>query len=211
MIIIFDFDGVILNSHKVKTEAFYDVCKYYGNNIGIKAKNFHKKHIGKSRYFKFKFIFKKILKKKININELSLLDNKFDCFIKKKIKKKEPSKNLLKFLKNNYKFHDFYISTGTPQNKIKKILKEKKLISYFKKVYGSPKSKLEHIDLIKKKNKKVLFIGDSYEDFEVSRKKKINFLLKINSENMSFRKKIITKKINSFKYLDHYIKSQNFK
>ena len=205
MQIIFDFDGVIFNSHKIKTNAFYEVFKSYGKKIAIKAKRFHQNNIGKSRYFKFKFILKNFLNKKITKNEILKLDENFDAFVKKKMKKMKPSKNLLKFLKSEKKNHNFYISTGTPQNKIIKILKDKKLFFFFKKIYGSPRSKAEHIKEIKKKYKSILFVGDSFEDYKVSVDTKIDFILKINSENVSLRKKNKTKNIQSFKFLKKYI------
>jgi phosphoglycolate phosphatase-like HAD superfamily hydrolase len=206
MQIIFDFDGVIINSHKIKTKAFYEIFKSYGKKIATKARKFHLNNIGKSRYFKFKFILKNILNKKITKKELLRLDQNFDAFVEKKIRKMVPSKNLLKFLKLQKKFHDLYISTGTPQNKIIDILKEKKLFSFFKKIYGSPQSKIDHIKKIRKKNTQILFIGDSFEDYMVSQKANINFVLKLNSENFFFRRKIKVKKINSFKYLGKYLK-----
>ena len=64
MNIIFDFDGVIINSHKIKTNAFHEIFKDYGNNVAKKSKKYHQKNISKSRYLKFKFIIKNILKKK---------------------------------------------------------------------------------------------------------------------------------------------------
>ncbi len=211
MNIIFDFDGVILNSHKVKTKAFYEVFKSYGNSIGVKARKFHENNIGKSRYFKFKYIFKNILNKKITKNELARIDKNFNFTVEKKIRYMFPTENLLKFLKNKKKYHNFYISTGTPQKKIVNILKEKKLFFFFKKIYGSPRSKLQHLNEIKKKNIQSLFIGDSYEDYKVSKQANINFLLKMNSENLSLRKKKNIKKINSFKYLEGHIKFLNLK
>ena len=126
--------------------------------------------------------------------------------LKKKIDRINPSKNLIKFLHTQKKFHEFYISTGTPQNKIIEILKKKKIFKYFKKIYGSPLSKFHHIKKIKKKNQKILFVGDSFEDFNLAIKTNINFLLKINSENLFFRNKYKIKKIQSFKYLNNYIK-----
>ena len=204
MHIIFDFDGVILNSHKIKTKAFYKIFESYGKNIANKAVKFHKQNIGKSRYFKFKFILKNIIKKKISKKELLVLNKNFDFIVEKNIKKIFPSKYLQMFLKNKGK-NVFYISTGTPQNKIIKILKDKKLFSFFKKVYGSPSSKVDHIKSIKKRNAKLLFIGDSLEDYRAAKKTKINFLLKLNSENISFRKSIKTKNIHSFKFLYKHI------
>ena len=206
MNIIFDFDGVIINSHKVKTQAFYEVFKYYGKNIALKAKKFHEKNIGKSRYFKFKHILKNILNKKITKNELARLDNNFEIFVQKKIKAKVPSKFLLKFLRSQKKFNNLYISTGTPQKKIIKTLKEKNLFNYFKKVYGSPGSKVSHINEIKNYDKKsIFFIGDSLEDYKAARETNINFILKLNSENLVLRKKKNINKINSFKFLKNHI------
>ena len=205
MQIIFDFDGVILNSHKIKTNAFYEIFKSFGINVALKAKRFHEKNIGKSRYFKFKFILKNLLNKKITKKEIIKLDQNFDAFVEKKIRRMKPSKNLLKFLKSEKKNHNFYISTGTPQNKIIKILKDKKLFFFFKKIYGSPRSKVDHINEIKKKYKSIIFIGDSFEDYKASVDTKIDFILKINSENVSLRKKNKTKNMQSFKFLKKYI------
>lgn len=211
MNIIFDFDGVIINSHKVKTQAFYEVFKHYGKNVAYKAQKFHKQNIGKSRFFKFKYILKKILNKKITKHELSKLDKSFENFVKKKITKLMPSDFLLKFLRYQKKFCNLYISTGTPKNKITSTLKEKKLFSYFNKVYGSPRSKFSHIQEIKKNKKNILFVGDSLEDYKVAKKTKINFILKLNSENIKLRKKINVKKINSFKFLENHISNLGLK
>ena len=206
MNIIFDFDGVIVNSHKIKTRAFFETFKSYGKKIAYDAQKFHEKNIGKSRYYKFKFIIKKFLKKKIKKSEIKILDQKFDNFTKKKINNLKPSKYLLNFFQKKKNVYNFYISTGTPQKKINEILEKKKLKKYFKKIYGGPKSKTSHIKEIKKNHLKTLFIGDSYEDFLASNKTKIFFVLKLNSENSRFRKKIKSKKINSFKNFEKIIK-----
>ena len=43
--IIFDFDGVILNSHNVKTKGFYKLFQNYGNLIAKKAESYHLKNV----------------------------------------------------------------------------------------------------------------------------------------------------------------------
>ena len=53
--IIFDCDGVILNSNKIKTESFYKVAKKFGEKEAIKLVKFHLSNGGISRYEKFKF------------------------------------------------------------------------------------------------------------------------------------------------------------
>jgi len=203
--IIFDFDGVIINSHLTKTLAFYNIFKVYGKNIALKAKKFHLNNIGKSRYFKFRYIFKNILRLKLTNQKIKTLDKNFDIFLQKKINKMIPSKSLINFLKKKNRVWNLYISTGTPRTKIVKILKKKNLLIYFKKVYGSPSSKIYHINKITKNNKKCIFIGDSFEDYTAAKKTKIKFLLKINSENRNLRKTISFNKINSFKFLEKKI------
>jgi len=200
--IIFDFDGVIINSHKIKTKAFFYIFKNYGKNIARKAQNYHLENIGKSRYIKFRYILKNIINfktiKKEQINELDIAFNKY---FEKKFKKLRINTNLLKFLKSEYKNYKIFISTGTPQKNINGILKKLNLSKYFKKAYGSPSSKVNHIKKIKKKNSLNLFIGDSLEDFKSAKKMKVSFLLKINSENKDFRNKYKMHKINSFENL----------
>ena len=147
--VIFDFDGVILSSHKVKTEGFYFIFKKFGKVLARKAQNYHENHTGISRYKKFKFLKKKFFKNK-NLT-LEKLDKSFKKYCLEKILSLRVNKYLLKFLQSNSKKYDFFISTGTPQKEIVEILKRKKLVQYFKKVYGSPESKINHINNIKKK------------------------------------------------------------
>ena len=76
-------------------------------------------------------------------------------------------------------------------------------MKYFKKVYGSPRSKIAHIKEIKKNHNKIIFIGDSLEDFKAAKKTGVKFILKLNSENYLLRKRLSFEKINSFKYLNN--------
>ena len=61
---IFDYDGVIVDSVDIKTEAFVNLYKEYGKNIQLKIKKFHIKNGGISRKDKIKYFHKNYLKKK---------------------------------------------------------------------------------------------------------------------------------------------------
>ena len=195
--IIFDFDGVILNSHNVKTEAFLEIFKEYGNIKAQQAQRYHLKNIGISRFNKFEYIINKILKDK-TINP-KYLNKKFQDYCFKKIKSLKINDDLKKFLRKYNKKYDMFISTATPQYDIIKILKEKKIIHLFKKIYGSPKKKYEHINLIKRKSKKRIFIGDSKEDLKACLKTKTFFLLKEHRENKKIFKNKQISKIKNYK------------
>ena len=74
-IIVFDIDGVILESIQAKNKAFKELYKNYGEDIVKKVLNHHKNNTGISRFEKIKFY---------NKNYLNLYDDKFhnDKFLK---------------------------------------------------------------------------------------------------------------------------------
>ena len=50
--IVFDFDGVITDSVNVKTEAFYEIYKEYGEEIALRVTHHNNANKGVSRYKK---------------------------------------------------------------------------------------------------------------------------------------------------------------
>ena len=209
--IIFDFDGVIVDSHKVKNRAYYELFSKYGKKTSKKILSYHLQNEGKSRYIKFRYIIEKILNEKVTEKKLKFYSKKFDQITLKKIFKLKVSKSLLNFFKNNKNKFLSYISTGTPQKIINEIVKKKKIYHFFQKVYGSPKKKIEHIKKIKKNKKKTIFIGDSFEDFDSCKKTNTKFILKEHNENKIKFKKFRLFKIKNFKNFDLYLNDIKFK
>jgi phosphoglycolate phosphatase-like HAD superfamily hydrolase len=66
--IIFDCDGVVLNSNKIKTNAFYEVAKHFGHGAAKKLVDYHVRNGGISRYAKFQYFFKELIKHEVDIN-----------------------------------------------------------------------------------------------------------------------------------------------
>ena len=81
--LIFDCDGVILNSNKIKTQAFYDVAKIYGHGPAQTLKDYNVQNGGISRYQKFEYLFTNILQKPIEPQELKKLLSNFSKEVKK--------------------------------------------------------------------------------------------------------------------------------
>ena len=59
--LIFDCDGVLLNSNSVKTEAFYRATLPYGENAARAMVDFHVSNGGISRYEKFNYFLREIV------------------------------------------------------------------------------------------------------------------------------------------------------
>ena len=58
--VFWDFDGVIKESVSVKTDAFEELFKPYGDIVRKKVKNHHIENAGMSRFNKIPFIFKMV-------------------------------------------------------------------------------------------------------------------------------------------------------
>ena len=192
--IIFDFDGVILDSNHVKEEAFAEVFNEYGTAIRNKVVKYHRNNLGTSRYDKFKFIHKNYLNKKIDNKNLENLSFKFSRIVFSKIINVDFIPGSYKFISNNLNYYDLHISSATPLNELIKICKKKKIHSYFKSINGYPQTKKEHIKFIIEKNnlntKEIVYIGDTINDFKAAKFFNINFILLGKKININGYKKI---------------------
>ena len=53
--IVFDFDGTLVNSNEIKTWAFGELYKEYGEKIVQQIIAYQKEHEGISRFVKFRY------------------------------------------------------------------------------------------------------------------------------------------------------------
>ena len=93
--LFFDCDGVILNSNKIKTDAFYKLALNFGELQAQKLVNHHLENGGISRYEKIKFFQKNILKN-TNIKLYQELVDNYGAIVKEKLMKAEISKGVFK-------------------------------------------------------------------------------------------------------------------
>tara|TARA_B100000989_G_scaffold20176_1_gene13285 strand:+ start:4251 stop:5852 length:1602 start_codon:yes stop_codon:yes gene_type:complete len=200
--IIFDFDGVILDSLDAKTDAYYSMYKKYGNDIAKKVKKYHVENGGVSRFEKFKFWHKEYLNIDLTETQIKKLSNQYSKMVLKKVLKSEEVKGSVNFIRNYYRNFKFFIVSGTPDYEIKLIVKKLNLNSYFHEVLGSPNNKNFWCDfLIKKYNlntKRTIFIGDAKSDFYAAQKFGINFCLRKTIYNYNFFKKKNCLKFENF-------------
>lgn len=178
--IILDYDGVIAESVNVKTEAFAELYRPYGEEVVNKVVAHHEANGGISRFEKFKIYHKEYLGQEIDKKKVQNLAEQFSDLVMQKVIESPYVPGAYEFLLNNHKKFDFFISTGTPIGEIEKILKAKEIRQFFIEVYGSPEKKPIHVKKILKKygydKKKVVFIGDALTDRDAARVNGIKFI-----------------------------------
>ncbi|MAZ26831.1 MAG: hypothetical protein CL868_07100 [Cytophagaceae bacterium] len=201
--IFFDFDGVILESVKAKTNAFIEMYRPYGNTIMNKVLQHHIENGGISRFEKFKYYEEVFLGKQCSRERIDELAKEFSLKVKDQVISSKAVEGVIEFLENYHKKLDFWIITGTPTDEILEITKARNLQGYFKGIYGSPKNKKHWteyiIDLHGLDRSSTLFLGDATTDYEAAKHSGLHFGLRQIPEN-----EIMFKDYMGLKFTDFY-------
>lgn len=165
--IIFDFDGVILESADIKTEAFVELFSDYPEKIK-EIVDYHLKNAGISRYVKFRYIYERILGQKLSREKEIELGERFSKITMQKILNAPFVAGAKEFLDENKYRYLFFIASGTPEEELYKIINARELLRYFEEMQGSPKRKINIINEIINKHKfarnEVVYVGDAQSD-----------------------------------------------
>ena len=186
--LIFDCDGVILNSNQIKTISFKKALKDYNKNAVNEFINYHNTNGGISRYTKIRFFLEVILpkhKSNINIpeNQYEIILKNYSYYCKNYLYKCEVAKGL-EVLKDNTRGISWFIVSGGDQEELRDVFKQKKINHFFDGgIYGSPDSKDKIIKReVKKKNivYPALFLGDSKLDHIAAKENNMDFIFVTN-------------------------------
>lgn len=185
--IIFDFDGVILESASIKTDAFAKMAELYPAEIGKKFVEFHLSHMGISRNVKFQYLLEELLEEPCTEEKMNVLGQRFSEIVHEKILTAPFVPGAREFLETAYKKMHLYIASGTPQEEMREIVAERGIEKYFTAVYGSPKKKEDIVARVLREQgydkKEVFFVGDADTDMLAARVCGIHFVGRNTSEN----------------------------
>jgi len=178
-VIIFDFDGVIVESNDIKNKAFEIIFKRYPEHFDD-VMQFHRNHVSLSRFDKFEYLLEKLGKggNAVLKNELLLA---FSRNTLEQMRMVPFVKGAIEFLLEKSTDIPIYLASVTPADDLKKIISHLKLNSYFKKIYGCPPwNKPDAIrDIIageKCTPDEVVLIGDSAGDQRAAFETGISFI-----------------------------------
>ena len=178
--VLWDFDGVILDSMKVRDWGFEEIFKDFDQELIDKLLAFHRNNGGLSRYIKIRYFFEELLDQSITEEVVLEYAQKFSVLMKKKLIN---SKNLIldtvEFIKKNHQNYNFHIVSGSDQEELRFLNKELQIDEYFISIHGSPTPKKKLIEnLLEKHNyqqENTCLIGDSINDYEAALHNKIYF------------------------------------
>lgn len=193
----FDFDGVVLESGDIKTEAFLEL--YKGQGIESAVREHHLSNQGVSRFGKFKWIAENLLNQTYTDQMGQELGKRFSALVKQKVIAASFVKGFSEMMEHIAK-SDIYcvVASGTPDAELQSIVKERKIGGWFHEVHGSPTKKAEIVeDVLSRKGydrADCLFFGDASTDHEAARVTKLDFYARLTDELSTYWKKV------SYKY-----------
>jgi phosphoglycolate phosphatase-like HAD superfamily hydrolase len=176
--LIFDCDGVVLDSNKVKTEAFYKSALPYGKKFANELVCYHKENGGLSRYIKFEYFLDSILGVSIEQAMLNKLLKSYSENVYDGLRSCQVNIGLKKL--RNYTNSRWIIASGGDQSELNEIFQLRNIFDYFDGgIFGSPDTKdtILHRELNNCNIKlPALFLGDSEYDYQSSINAKIDFV-----------------------------------
>jgi phosphoglycolate phosphatase-like HAD superfamily hydrolase len=178
--IIFDCDGVILNSNFQKIEAYRNTALIYGSTKAQAEElvNHHIKLTGISRYVKFKYFLREIMEAKVTDVAMNQLVDILNKQVVNLLKDCDVASGMER-LKLKTKNTSWMVASGGDQDELRFLFKEKNITSFFEGgIYGSPTSKHQIVE--KKLEDKIflpaLFLGDSLYDIQTAKKYNLDFV-----------------------------------
>ena len=189
--ILWDFDGVILDSIRIKGDGFMELFQNHNIADVQILEQYHYANGGVSRFEKIKYFYNQILNKDISEDEILKLAGVFSNIIETKIfDKTNLIEDSLSFIKKNYLKYNFHIVSGAEHNELNSLCKHFIIDKYFISILGSPITKNTLVKNIisdyEYNNDQVIFIGDSKTDYVAAKKNKIIFYGYNNTELKKF-------------------------
>jgi phosphoglycolate phosphatase-like HAD superfamily hydrolase len=188
--IIFDFDGVLVESVDIKTSAFARLFAPEGEDVAKRVVDYHLKHTGVSRFDKFRYIYSSILKRELTEGKFSELCDRFSRLVMDEVISAPYVKGGKEFLDSYCKAYKCFVASATPQKEIEEIIRQRGMLKYFESIYGSPKKKTDAVkDIIRAfgmSPEEVLYVGDAMSDYEAAASNHIHFIARMNGNEGIF-------------------------
>lgn len=181
-ILILDFDGVILESVSVKTEAFRKLFSFAPKHLDSIV-DFHLENGGMSRFDKFRHIYANILLEPLSEERFQWLGRRFSELVFEGVLASSFVNGAEELLRMYSPHLPLFIVSATPEEEIREIVRRRDLDSYFTGVYGSPRSKSDCIrDILSMTGvppESVLFVGDAHNDLQAALEAGVRFVGRI--------------------------------
>lgn len=168
--LVFDCDGVILDSNKIKTAAFYEAALPYGQSAAQTLVEYHTANGGVSRYKKFRYFLEHIaaegggpsFEELLAAYALAVREGLESCAVAQGLEQ-------LREITPNARW---MVASGGDQQELREVFGKRDIAGFFDSgIYGSPTPKMDIVKEAQKQGtlgRSALLLGDSKYDHQVA-------------------------------------------
>jgi phosphoglycolate phosphatase-like HAD superfamily hydrolase len=179
---VFDFDGVVLESADIKTNAFRRL--FEGNSAAVA---YHLNHQGVSRYEKFRFITTQILGRPYTEEDERRLGERFSALVLDEVLACPFVPGARELLERLARELPLFVASGTPEDELRTIASARGVAGWFAGIYGTPPTKAEIIGRVLDETaltpRDVVMVGDATTDLEGARATGVLFVGRVRPDN----------------------------
>lgn len=179
-VILWDFDGVILDSMVVREMGFVKVLENYPEEQVKLLLKYHKENGGLSRYVKFRYFMEEILNEPLDEKKVAAMANQFSEIMRTSLGSRDQLiHEVINFIRSQYTEFNMHIVSGSDGEELRFLCDKLEISGHFKTIQGSPEPKISLVKNILKQFKfeksTVCLIGDSINDFDAANQNEIDF------------------------------------
>lgn len=177
--LVFDCDGVILDSNKVRAQAFYNAALPYGEQHAEALRNYHILHGGVSRYVKFEVLLRDMVGVPVTNEAMQALLHAFTTEATTGLLQCEIAPGL-KDLREVMPHANWILVSGADQGELRNVFAQRGITEWFDGgIFGSPLNKDQILDrelTNGNRRKPGLFFGDSRYDHQAAERAGLDFI-----------------------------------
>lgn len=180
--VVFDCDGVLIESVELKTRAFGELFADHPEHIDAIVEH-HQANLGISRYEKFDWIYRHLLGQPLGEVESQRLGERFSQIVRRGVRgcpEVPGATDTLRTLAD--RAVPLFIASGTPQEELDGLIAARGWTELFARIYGSPATKADVLrgiaHSLATEAQRLVFVGDGASDFEAARATGAHFVLR---------------------------------
>ena len=188
--LIFDFDGVLVESTDVKTKAFATLYAGYGPEIERRVVSYHEEHAGISRFRKFQYFQEVLLGLTYSDADGESLSARFSQLVVDAVVDAPFVAGARELLDAQKGQVQMFVASGTPDGELHEIVQRRGMMGYFVSVHGTPSTKGQIINKLLESyawdRSKVLMVGDALADLDGAHQAGVCFLGRLSGDQNPF-------------------------
>lgn len=181
--IVFDFDGVILESVAVKGRAFRRLFPDHPEHAD-RLEQYHRENGGLSRHAKIEWYYRELLGTTASRGQIDRDADRFGALIADEMGCCPFVGGAREFLEAQRGVVPMFVASGTPEPELRAIVERRGLGGLFDGVYGAPTTKDTILERIRAslgaEPREILFVGDGRQDAEAAQAVGVAFVGRVS-------------------------------